>query len=118
MSPLAHEIYRQLRRHLRTGNASITYGELAAAVSKKHPTHHRSPSFHAALGEVTAACRTARLPCLAAIVWRASGQCPGGGYYKAAHPRARTEKAQLAAWEREHADVVCDAAKFPPSLPA
>jgi hypothetical protein len=117
MSPLAHEIYRQLLRHLRTGNASITYGELAAAVSKKHPTHHRSQSFHAALGEVTTACRTAKLPCLPAIVWRAAGQRPSGGYYKAAHPRARTEQSRLAAWEREHADVVREAAKFPASLP-
>ncbi len=117
MSPLAHEIYRRLLRHLRTGAASITYAELAVAVSKKHPTHHRSQSFHAALGEVTEACRTARLPCLPAIVWRAAGQRPGGGYYRAAHPRARSEKSQLEAWEREHSDVVRDAAKFPPSLP-
>jgi hypothetical protein len=117
MSPLAHEIYRQLLRHLRSGSASITYAELAAAVSKKHPTHHRSPSFHTALGEVTDACRAAKLPCLPAIVWRAAGQRPGGGYYKAAHPRARSEQSQLAAWEREHADVVRDAARFPASLP-
>jgi len=117
MSPLAHEIYRQLIRHLRAGKASITYGELAAAVSKKHPTHHRSPSFHAALGEVTAACRTAKLPCLPAIVWTAVGHCPSEGYYKAAHPRARTEAAQMTAWEREHAAVVRDAATFPASLP-
>lgn len=117
MSPLAHEIYRQLVRHIRTGRSSITYGELATAVSKKHHTHHRSQSFHTALGEVSAACRTAKLPCLPAIVWRSSGQRPGGGYYKAAHPRARTEQSQLAAWEREHADVVRDAAKFPAALP-
>lgn len=117
MSPLAHEIYRQLIRHVRGGGASITYAELAAVVSKKHPTHHRSPSFHTALGEVTAACRTAKLPCLPAIVWRAAGQRPGNGYYKAAHPRARTEQSQLLAWEREHSDVVRAATKFPASLP-
>lgn len=118
MSPLAHEIYRRLLRHLRTGASSITYGDLAAAVSRKHPTHHRSPTFHEALGEVSAACRTAKLPCLPAIVWRAAGQRPGSGYYKAAHPRARTEKSRFEAWEREHADVVREVAKFPPSLPS
>ncbi len=118
MSPLAHEIYRQLVRHLRSGSASITYAELAALVSRKHPTHHRSPSFHTALGEVSTVCRTARLPCLPAIVWRAAAQRPGGGYYKAAHPRLRNAKSQLAAWEREHADVVRDAARFPAALPA
>ncbi|MEO7095093.1 MAG: hypothetical protein ABI175_17670, partial [Polyangiales bacterium] len=108
----------QLLRRVRAGTSSITYAELAAAVSKKHPTHHRSQSFHIALGEVTTACRMSKLPCLPAIVWRAAAQRPGGGYYKVAHPRARTESAQLVAWEREHADVVRDAARFPASLPA
>ncbi len=116
MTPLAHEIYRQLLRHLRTGKTSITYSELAAAVSKKHPTHQRSSSFLTALGEVTAACRAGGLPCLPAIVWRAGGQRPGSGYYKVAHPRARTEKSQLDAWEREHAEVVRDTSRFPPTL--
>ena len=116
MTPLAHEIYRQLLRHLRTGKASITYAELAAAVSKKHPTHQRSPSLHAALGEVTAACRATGLPCLPAIVWRAAGARPGSGYYLAAHPRARSDGSRVAAWEREHANVMRDAAKFPPTL--
>jgi hypothetical protein len=116
MTPLAHEIYRQLLRQLRTGKTSITYGELAAAVAKKHPTHQRSSSFHKALGEVTEACRSGGLPCLPAIVWAASGQRPSAGYYKVAHPRARTEKSQLEAWEREHADVVRDASRFPPAL--
>ncbi len=116
MTPLAHEIYRQLLRQLRTGKTSITYGELAAAVSKKHPTHPRSSSFHHALGEVTSRCRTGGLPCLPAIVWQAAGQRPGNGYYKVAHPRARTEKSQLEAWEREHAEVVRDASRFPPTL--
>jgi hypothetical protein len=115
MTPLAHEIYRQLLRHLRSGKSSITYGELAAAVSKKHPTHHRSPALHSALGEVTSACRAQGLPCLPAIVWSSGGDRPSAGYYKVAHPRARTEKSQLAAWEREHAEVIRDAAKFPPA---
>jgi hypothetical protein len=116
MSPLAHEIYRQLLRHLRAGQASITYGALAALVSKKHPTHHRSPSFHAALGEVTAACRDASVPCLPAIVWSASDQRPSSGYYTVAHPRARTERSRAEAWAREHAEVVRSAARFPPAL--
>ncbi len=117
MSPLAHEIYRQLVRHLRHGKPSITYAELAVLVSKRHPVHHRSSSFHKALGEVTAACRSAKLPCLPAIVWQASGNCPSLGYYKAAHPRARTDDARLAAWEREHIAVLRGADSFPAALP-
>ena len=116
MTPLAHEIYRQLLRHLRAGKASITYAALAAMVSKKHPTHQRSRSFHTALGEVTAACRGVHLPALPAIVWRAGRQRPSAGYYTAAHPRARSESSQRRAWEREHAAVVRDGARFPPTL--
>ncbi len=116
MTPLAHEIYRQLLRHVRANKHSITYAELAAAVSKKLPTHQRSRSFHTALGEVTAACRAAMLPCLPAIVWSAAAHRPSSGYYPVAHPRSRTYKSQLASWEREHAKVVRDATKFPPTL--
>jgi hypothetical protein len=116
MTPLAHEIYRQLLRRLRSNQPSITYGELAAAVAKKQPAHHRSPAFHAALGEVTAACRAKGLPCIPAMVWRSSADRPGSGYYLLAHPRAKTEAAQLAAWEREHVSVVAGAASYPPTL--
>ncbi|MBA3458658.1 MAG: hypothetical protein H0T46_01765 [Deltaproteobacteria bacterium] len=116
MTPLAHEIYRQLLRHLRRGNPSITYAELAAAVSKKYPTHPRSSALYAALGEVTSACRAKSLPCLPAIVWSSTAAQPGVGYFKVAHPRAKTEKSQVEAWEREHADVVREAMKFPPTL--
>ncbi|MGE0395536.1 MAG: hypothetical protein AB7T06_02335 [Kofleriaceae bacterium] len=116
MTPLAHEIYRQLLRRLRSNHTSITYAELAAAVARKQPAHHRSPSFHAALGEVTAACKAKGLPCIPAMVWRASGSRPGSGYYLLAHPRAKTEAAQLSAWEREHASVVLHAASYPPAL--
>ncbi len=116
MTPLAHEIYRQLIRHLRANHISITYAELAAAVAKKQPAHHRSPSFHAALGEVTTACKAKGLPCIPAMVWRSSGSRPGSGYYSLAHPRAKTESAQLAAWEREHAAVGLNAATYPPTL--
>ena len=115
MSPLASEIYKQLRRTLHS-KSSITYGELARAVSRKQPTHHRSPSFHAALSEVTEACRARELPCIAAIVWSSSSNCPSDGYYKAAHPRARTEESKKAAWEKEHAAVVREAASFPAAL--
>ena len=116
MTPLAHEIYRQLLRHIRASKHSITYAELAAAVSKKLPTHQRSTLFHAALGEVTAACRAAKFPCLPAIVWSAAAHRPSSGYYASAHPRARTEKSQRESWEREHANVVRAATKFPPTL--
>ena len=108
MSPLATAIYKQLRKTLRT-KSSTTYRELAQAVE----THHRSPTFHAALTEVTNACRAHDLPALPAIVWSAQTQAPSAGYYAAAHPRARTDAAQHAAWEREHAAVVRNAATFP-----
>ncbi|HVK87475.1 MAG TPA: hypothetical protein VM513_25335 [Kofleriaceae bacterium] len=116
MSPLAHEIYRQLLRHLRAGNPSITYGELAQKVSKKLRTHQRSPHFHAALGELTVACRANALPSMPAAVWRASARRPGEGYYAIAHPRARTEEARVAAWEREHAAVLSAMARYPVEL--
>ncbi len=116
MTPLAHEIYRQLIRHLRANEPSITYAELASAVAKKQPAHHRSPAFHAALGEVTTACKAAGLPCIPAMVWRSSGARPGSGYYALAHPRAKTQAAQLRAWEREHASVVANAFTYPPTL--
>lgn len=116
MSPLALEIYRQLLRHLRTGNHSITYAELATKVSKKHATHQRSPHFHAALGELTVACRANALPCLPAAVWRASGRSPGAGYYAVAHPRSRTDEARAAAWEREHAAVLATLDRYPTAL--
>lgn len=115
MSPLASEIYKQLRRTLHSKN-SITYGELARAVSRKHPTHHRSPAFHTALTEVTEACRAHDLPVIAAIVWSSTTNAPSEGYYRAAHPRARTDESKKAAWEREHAAVVREAANFPATL--
>ena len=115
MTPLATEIYKQLRTTLRT-KSSITYGELAKLVSKKHPTHHRSPKLHAALGEVTAACREHELPALTAMVWSASTNQPSDGYYDVAHPRARTDESRHAAWEREHAAVIREAVKFPATL--
>lgn len=116
MTPLAHEIYRQLLRRLRANHVSMTYAELASAVAKKHPAHHRSPAFHAALGEVTAACKAASVPCIAAMVWRSSGARPGSGYYQIAHPRAKTEEAQRSAWQREHAAVLAHATSYPPVL--
>jgi hypothetical protein len=115
MSPLATEIYKQLRRTLRS-RSSITYRELAVLVGRRHPTHQRSRRFHAALTEVTAACRERALPCLPAIVWSATTKRPSGGYYRAAHPRARTDDTRVAAWEREHAAVIREAVTFPPSL--
>jgi hypothetical protein len=115
MSALALEIYRALRRTIQTKH-SITYKELAELVSKKLPTHQRSPSFHAALTELTAKCRENGVPCIAAVVWSSSTNRPSEGYYKAAHPRARTDESKKQAWEREHAAVVSNADKFPATL--
>jgi hypothetical protein len=91
----------------------MTYRELSASAGELHP---RSPVFHAALGEVSNACRHHDLPCLPAIVWRTDTRRPSSGYYKVAHPRAHTDDTRVAAWEREHARVLRDAACFPPSL--
>ncbi|MEJ7596753.1 MAG: hypothetical protein WKG01_02485 [Kofleriaceae bacterium] len=115
-SPLAREIYRQLVRHLRTNHQSITYGELAAAVGAKIPTHPRSSKLHAALGELTAVCRDRDLPLLPAMVWRAGLRRPSAGYYQIAHPRARTDDSRLASWEREHDRVIREAARLPSAL--
>jgi hypothetical protein len=116
MSPLATAIYKQLRRRLRCDQPSLTYAELAHSLDYRHSTHPRSPRLHAALGEVTEACKEAGLPCLPALVWRADSKRPSAGYYKVAHPRATTDEARVAAWEREHARVIREAAKFPPTL--
>jgi hypothetical protein len=111
MSPLATKIYRHLRQRIVKQRPSITYRELAAAVSEMHP---RDPRFHAALTEVAAACRHAKLPCLPAIVWSAGKRRPSDGYYKVAHPNARTDDSRRAAWEREHTRVL--ATSFPSRL--
>lgn len=116
LTPLAREVYRRLVRHVRAGKASITYGELAALISEKLPIHPRSSKLHAALGEVTAACRERALPILPAIVWRADSRQPSDGYYAAAHPRSRSLKTQIAAWEEEHARVLREQASFPVAL--
>ncbi|CAN5770752.1 hypothetical protein BH11MYX2_BH11MYX2_13000 [soil metagenome] len=116
MSPLAQEIYRQLMRHLKAGGDLISYADLAKAVAKKLPAHHRSPSFHAALTEITEACRFNRLPALPALVTRASANKPGSGYYAIAHPRSKTDDARVAAWSREHANVLANAQEYPVSL--
>lgn len=116
MTPLASEIYKQLVRRVRTKSPSITYAELAALANKKVKTHHRSPAMYAALAEVTRACRSHWLPCLPAIVWRAGSAMPGDGYFKLAHPRARTDGGRVAAWEAEHAGVIREAEKYPANL--
>lgn len=117
MSPLATAIYKQLRRRLRRPAPDVTYAELAQGLDYRYATHPRSPKLHAALTEVTEACKRARLPCLPAIVCRADNHRPSTGYYAVAHPRAETPEARLAAWEREHARVLREAASFPASLP-
>jgi hypothetical protein len=114
MSPLARKIYRQLRKCLSAGKASITYRELASRAGDLHP---RSPAFHAALGEVANACRHSQLPVLPAMVWRSGSNRPSSGYYKVAHPRAHTDQAKLAAWQREHARVISEVKRFPLDLP-
>jgi len=119
MSPLATAIYKQLRKRLRakSEDPTVTYAELAQGLDYRHATHPRSPKLHAALTEVTEACKSNGLPCLPAIVCRADNHRPSSGYYKVAHPRAQTEEAQVAAWEREHARVIRQADTFPTSLP-
>ncbi|MGH2930310.1 MAG: hypothetical protein ACRDL8_19055, partial [Solirubrobacteraceae bacterium] len=116
MTPLAQHIYQQLRRRLRSKRPSITYAELANSLDYRFSTHPRSRRLFAALTEVSLACRERDLPCLPAIVWRSGVRRPSTGYYKIAHPRARTEAARLAAWQREHARVLHDATQFPTSL--
>lgn len=112
MTPLANRIYRRLVTHLRRNQASLTYGELARAID----VHHRSPQLHAALGEVSNACRHNALPCLPALVCRADSHRPSDGYFKVAHPRAHTDAARISAWEREHAKVIGAAAQYPAKL--
>lgn len=118
MSPLANEIYKQLRRQLRANVFSMTYRELVDLVARKHTTHPRSRNLYAALTEVTEACRSANLPCLPAIVWRADLLRPSDGYYAVAHPRARTEKSRVEAWRREHASVLAATERYPATLGA
>ena len=112
MSPLATRIYKHLRKRVIGGTASITYRDLAATAG----LHVRSRALYIALGEVSNACRHAQLPCLPAIVWRTDTRRPSTGYYRVAHPRAHSDATRIAAWEREHARVVRDAARFPPRL--
>jgi hypothetical protein len=112
MSPLATRVYKHLVTLVRRNKPSITYGELATAID----VHPRSARLHAALGEVTNACRHAALPALPAIVWRADSKRPSDGYYKVAHPRAHTDEARVAAWEREHDRVLRGAALFPTKI--
>jgi hypothetical protein len=116
VSPLAREIYRQLVKRVTAGEVSITYGELAAAVSAKFPVHPRSSKLHAALTEVTVACRARGLPNLPAIVWRAGGRHPSDGFFKVAYPRARSFERQLESWTGEHALVITYDHAWPSSL--
>lgn len=115
MTPLANEIYRQLRRRLRSKDKSITYKELAEETSKKVPTHFRHNTFYRALSEVTAACRELDVPALPAIVWKSGGTHPGDGYYDIAHPREPAD-GRLAAWQNEYDAVLASADNYPPSL--
>jgi hypothetical protein len=112
MSPVATKIYSHLRKRLTQGKPSITYGEVAAAAK----LHVRARSLYIALGEITNACRHAQLPCIPAIVWRSGARMPAAGYFKIAHPRAHTDETRASAWQREHARVISEAAKFPPRL--
>jgi hypothetical protein len=120
MSPLAIQIYKQLRRRVRTMRPLVTYKELAAAIGRAAPalaTHQRSAKLHAALGEVSRACRAAGVPCLPALVCRSGIGRPSDGYYKAAHPCVRSDQGRAEAWERELARVLDEAERFPEVLP-
>ena len=112
MTPFATSIYRLLLRQARKAEPSITYGALAARIE----IHARSPKLHAALGEISQACRHEGLPCLPAIVWRADTRRPSDGYYKVAHPRAHTDESRIAAWEREHEHVLRAIDRYPAKL--
>jgi hypothetical protein len=114
MTPLAHQVYRLLLRQARKRSPSLTYVQLAARLSR--PIHPRSPRLHAALGEVSLACRHGQLACLPALVWRADTRRPSSGYYKVAHPRAHTDAARLGAWQREHDRVVREVGRYPSRL--
>ncbi len=116
ITPLARQIYRHLVRTIRRGTASLTYRELATALSEKTPTHPRSSKLHAALTEVTHACRKRDLPAVTAIVWKAGTKRPSDGYYPIAHPRVRSFKAQVEAWKEEYARVLRDIEQLPGSL--
>lgn len=116
ITPMAQLIYRHLVRKLRTGTASITYRELAEAVSEKIPTHPRSSRLHAALSEVTQACRQRELPAVTAIVWRAGSHRPSDGFFPIAYPRMRSFENQIAAWKTEHVAVLRSAEQLPRSL--
>jgi hypothetical protein len=115
-SQLARELYRVLVRLARRGTASITYGALARRLPARIRVHHRNARLYAGLTEVTEACRARGLPIVTAIVWSASTKRPSDGYYKVAHPRLRSLKAQIAAWEAEHVRVLRDAAGLPGAL--
>jgi hypothetical protein len=106
ITPMAHQIYRHLAKVLRSGTTSITYGDLAEAVSKKIPTHPRSSNLHEGLTEVTRICRSRELPAVTAIVWKAGTKRPSDRYFEIAYPRSRSFEAKLIAWQDEHACVV------------
>jgi hypothetical protein len=116
LTPIAQQIYRHLVRTLRAGTASITYRELADAISKKIPTHPRSSKLHAALTEVTKACRERELPAVTAIVWKAGVGRPSDGYYGVAYPRMRSFESRLGAWREEHARVLREIEQLPAAL--
>jgi hypothetical protein len=116
ITPIARQLYRHLVKIVRRGTASITYRDLAVAVSEKYPVHQRSPKLHSALTEVTIACRARELPAVTAIVWKARAHRPSDGYYEIAHPRARSWAGQLEAWKEEHARVLREAQDLPASL--
>jgi hypothetical protein len=115
-SLLAAAIYKLLVRRLHGRTPTLTYGELVRALAPRHVTHRRSPALHAALGEVSLACRARGLPCLPALVHRADTGRPGPAYFRTAHPRVRAEAAQRAAWDVELAAVVIAEARYPPRL--
>jgi hypothetical protein len=116
LTPIARDIYRHLVRVLRRGGASITYGDLADAISGKLRVHRRSPRLYDALTRVTLACRARELPAVTAIVWKAGARRPSDGYYPIAHPRARSWNGQLAAWRLEHARVLRELDRLPGAL--
>lgn len=112
LSPLAVAIHKVLVRRLRSRSPLLTYGELVEALAPKHSTHRRSRALHAALNEVSTACRARGLPCLPALVHRADRGRPGLAYYRTAHPRVRSDAARVAAWEAELIAVLAASERY------
>lgn len=117
LSGLAALIYPILRERIRTSETTISYGALVDELGFLAPPNQNLQPFDQrlfhALGEIGAACHTSGLPALSSMVVQNQGT-PGEGYYKATHPKARSEMQKLEAWSKEHKGAI--ATTYPESL--